>query len=168
MSAVRSVSRNSLGKTPCLLEVCSKLGRILWVFSPLSERAPKHILRKITRWRRDCSARLLVGGTPGRRWRFVFHSRLDVRCSMFDVHFSPSGFCGRLPEERPEWGRRRPRRWRPTTFPPAMTKWFFVGAATPPPKPGPDLATVAVALPCMWSETYPSPNRPAGSPAPLK
>ena len=28
-----------------------------------------------------------------------------------------------------------------------MTKWSFVGAATPPPKPGPDSATVAVALP---------------------
>jgi len=27
-----------------------------------------------------------------------------------------------------------------------VTKWFFVGAATPPPKPGPDLTTVAVAL----------------------
>jgi len=42
-----------------------------------------------------------------------------------------------------------------------MTKWFFVGAATPPPKPGPDLATVAVALPLDVQETL-SLTQPAG------
>src|SRR3990172_11145174 len=40
---------------------------MLWVLSPLSDLVPKQILRKITRYLRICSARLFVGGTPGRR-----------------------------------------------------------------------------------------------------
>ncbi len=77
VSDTRSVSRNFRGSFPCLMEVMMRLGRILWVFSPVADRVPNMSFLMITRKRIDCSAWLLVGGTPG--WRRKVNKYLPIR-----------------------------------------------------------------------------------------
>jgi len=122
--------------TPCLLAVCTRLGRMLWVLSPLSDRVPRQILRKITRCRRDCSAWLLVGGTPGRRrkvkrnfcsgparkvrrvsaglkrsgcWQIWFNSameRFSILAAAFQESWPDWSFCPTLQSREPRSRRR--------------------------------------------------------------